>query len=99
MKGLYKFYVGVGRGRDIEGLFIANSKEVKELIGKDVYFGEICGKHSEVEFEIKEEHIIFVANNPEVIHLVEKFKLENGINPIQQWKENMEDGIYDEEDE
>ncbi|MBZ9693229.1 hypothetical protein [Clostridium sp. M14] len=59
MKKLYEFYWDCGRQGNVEGMFIAEEKEVQESIGEEIYFGEILGKHSEVygiieEGEIKE---------------------------------------------
>lgn len=48
MKKLYSFYSSCGRDGNVEGLFVAEEKDVKNVIGKKVYFGEILGKHSEV---------------------------------------------------
>lgn len=48
MKKLYKFFWDCRRQGEVEGLFIADEKDVKVAIGNQVYFGEILGKHSEV---------------------------------------------------
>lgn len=48
MKKLYKFHWDCGRQGDLEGVFIATEKKVSESIGKNAYFGEALGKHSEV---------------------------------------------------
>lgn len=55
MEKLYHFYVDYGRMGEIEGLFIADEDEVKRSIGKQVYLGEVLGKHSEVYFDLEEE--------------------------------------------
>ncbi|ADQ53308.1 hypothetical protein 65p300 [Aeromonas phage 65] len=49
MLKLYRFYWDAGRGGSVEGLFVEDSEVVEKYIGSDVYFGEILGKHSEVE--------------------------------------------------
>lgn len=48
MNNLYSYYLDCGRQGSLEGLFIATPEEVQNAIGKDVYFGEVLGKHSEV---------------------------------------------------
>jgi len=48
IKKLYKFYWDCGRQGDVEGMFIADEKEIEGAIDEEVYFGEILGKHSEV---------------------------------------------------
>lgn len=45
---LWKFYWDCGRMGSVEGLFIASQDEIDKSIGKQVYFGEILGKHSEI---------------------------------------------------
>lgn len=47
-KYLWKFYWDCGRMGEVSGLFVATEDEINKSIGKEVYFGEILGKHSEV---------------------------------------------------
>lgn len=47
-KKLYKFYWDCGRMGNVEGLFVAYDYQIKNIIGKEIYFGEILGKHSEI---------------------------------------------------
>ena len=47
-KYLWRFYWDCGRMGDVEGLFVATEEELANKIDKEVYFGEILGKHSEV---------------------------------------------------
>lgn len=46
--GFYSFYWDCGRQGCVEGVFITRTKYVDKAIGKNVYFGEILGKHSDV---------------------------------------------------
>lgn len=48
MLGLYKFYYDCGRMGDLSGLFVAFIDEVDRLNGREVYFGEVLGKHSDI---------------------------------------------------
>ena len=78
MKKLWKFqwdscYAFVG------GLFVATDEEVKDLIGKEIYFGEYEGKHSELFGTIDEEDITLVSENPVVVEAVGDF----GLNPLE----------------
>ena len=57
MKNLYQFYTDCYYGC-VEGTFIAEDDDVKSLIGKEVYFGEILGKYSDVYGRIQEKEII-----------------------------------------
>lgn len=83
-KALYKFKVNFRRSGSLEGLFIAKKDDVKFLIEENiiVYFGEVLGKHSEIYFSIKNEEILFISDNPEVIDIFERYNLENGYNPF-----------------
>lgn len=49
MLKLYSFHWDCGRSGDLDGLFVAEEDQVESAIGKRLYFGEVLGKHSEVE--------------------------------------------------
>lgn len=86
MKKLWKFE-WYGEYAFIGGLFVATDEEVKNLIGKQVYFGEYEGKHSEVYGTIEEEEITLVSDNPIVVEAVGNF----GLNPIEFLNDCMEE--------
>lgn len=48
MKYLYKFHFDCGRMGELHGLFVATQDEVDAAMGKEIYFGEVLGKHSEI---------------------------------------------------
>lgn len=78
MKKLWKFnwdsnYAFIG------GLFVATDEEVQNIMGKEVYFGEYEGKHSEVYGTIEEEDITLVSDNQVVVEEVGDF----GLNPLE----------------
>lgn len=78
MKKLWKFewdsnYAFIG------GLFVATDEEVQNLIGKEVFFGEYEGKHSEVYGTIEEGEITLVSDNPIVVEALGNF----GLNPLE----------------
>ena len=60
MRKLYKFYADCGRMGDLDAVFTADPDDVKKLIGFEVYFGEILGKHSDIFFHILEDMIVEV---------------------------------------
>ena len=83
---LWKFFWDCGRSGKVEGVFKATKEEVENAIGKHIYFGEILGKHSEVEgtlddcdCELISDEPIFVMNS-----------VESGYNPLSY--------IYEDED-
>lgn len=83
-KRLWKFKWEYERMGDVEGLFIATKKEVDSMIGIEVYFGEILGKHSEVYGEIEDGDIIeSYASDATVEELEDMFgKSICGYNPL-----------------
>jgi hypothetical protein len=91
MKGVYKFHWGCGRAGDLEGVFVADDKEVQEVIGEEVYFGEVLGKHSEIYGTLDEEDITLISTDEKVVKLVEEYKLSMGFNPITRYQESRED--------
>jgi hypothetical protein len=74
MRKLYRFFWDCYRQGSIEGLFIAEEGKVEDIIGESVYFGEVLGKHSEIEgtveardITIKSDDEAFVAKLAEVL--------------------------------
>ena len=68
MLKLYRFCWPQRRGGDVEGLFVEDSDVVENSIGSDVYFGEICGKHSDVYGTLDEEDLTVVSEDQEKIN-------------------------------
>jgi hypothetical protein len=83
-KSLYKFFWDCGRMGDVEGLFIADEEDVAEAIGKEVYFGEILGKHSEVYGTLDEGDLEKIDIDSETIEkLIPHLGLHwSGYNPL-----------------
>lgn len=75
---LWRFHWDCGRQGEVEGLFKATKEEVVAAIGKDVYFGEILGKHSEVYGVIEDGDITLESDDP----LVVLGAKESGYNPL-----------------
>ena len=76
---LYKFYWDCGRQGDVEGIFKAKKSFVKSVIGNEVYFGEILGKHSEVYGTLEEGDLIILSEDS----LVVMNTPESGYNPLE----------------
>lgn len=94
MLKLYKFHWDGGRGGDIEGLFAAKEEDVDQIYGKDVYFGEVLGKHSQVYGTIEKDEIWEISDDQKVIqHLIEAVGSNNicGYNPFDYYEEDEED--------
>lgn len=84
MKALYKLHFDCGRYGILHGLFVEEESKVNELIksGREIYFGEVLGKHSEIFGPIEENDITFVTNDQTFLEEVEQFNLETGYNPF-----------------
>lgn len=91
MKALYKFHVDCGRMGSLDGIFIAEDAEVQALAGKPVYFGEVLGKHSDVEVDLKAEHFQRITDDAVFVNSFETFKCQSGFDP--------RDYIHEEDDE
>ena len=83
-KNIYKMFVKYGMMGDIEGMFVSTPEKVAAMIGKRLYFGEILGKHSEVEFVLRKGHIKPATStqpSEEVIEFFEKHIGSSGFDP------------------
>lgn len=108
-KYLYEFTLDCGRQGYIESVFIATEEDVKSIIGKRVYFGEVLGKHSEIECTLKKEDfrkIEGVSQNT-LVELEDIFPqacdyndvtIISGHNPFEYLEEEYEDEDEDDED-
>lgn len=81
-KCLYKFYWDCGRMGTVEGLFVASPAKVQKAIGREVYFGEILGKHSEVQGTLSEGDFKLISNDKNVINVFEQHVGTFGYNPF-----------------
>lgn len=96
MKKIYKFEADFGRMGDLEGVFVSTDEELEGLYGKEIYFGEVLGKHSEVILTLDVEHITEVTDDEKFIELFEQYDLANGYNPFDYYEEEDDE---DDEDE
>lgn len=92
-ENLYTFYVDCGRSGGVEAVFIATQEQVDNIIGKEVYFGEILGKHSEIYFTIEPEDIELKSENVEVITVLKDLfgSTISGYNPLEYYEPHCED--------
>ena len=85
MKKLYSFFWDVRRMGSVEGLFIATDEEIMKGLGKDVYFGEILGKHSEVDGVLEEGDLTVMSESQDFIEELERVvggRTVSGYNPL-----------------
>lgn len=82
MRGIYKFFWDCGRTGVIEGIFTEDSENVSSILGKDIYFGEVLGKHSEISGTIDLGDINLITNDKNAVEMFDKYQLETGYNPF-----------------
>ena len=99
-KLLVQFFWDCGRMGDVDGIFVTTQEELDKAYGKEVYFGEILGKHSEVYGTLEEKDITVLSDDQEFITKFVEIVGENpsGYNPLDyiQFDEEEEE---EEEDE
>lgn len=88
--GVYKFEWDCGRMGGLDGIFVADSEDVKNAIGRRVYFGEVLGKHSEIYGTIEEDEICLLTEDPEAVKIFEHYKFKTGYNPLFYLREDEE---------
>lgn len=67
MKVIAKFYWDCGRSGEVDGIFVTTKEAIAAAVGKEVYFGEILGKHSEVSGTINEGDITILTEDQDFI--------------------------------
>lgn len=82
MLGIYKFHWDCGRNGSLRGTFVADSSKIESSISKFVYFGEVLGKHSQIQGVLTEEDFTLVSDKPEHVDWFISLDLANGFNPF-----------------
>lgn len=98
MKVLVEFFWNCGRMGVVQGLFTCHKSELDSIIGREVYFGEILGKHSEISGTLNQEDFTIKSEDQEFIQKLEEILGEGtiqGYNPF----DYIEDFDDEEEDE
>ena len=99
MNNLYSFYVDCGRMGSLDGLFIATQEEVDKAIGKEMYFGEVLGKHSDVQGTLEAHEITLVSTDQDKVEWLLGLlgTCVSGFNTLEYISQDDED--YDEGEE
>lgn len=85
MKVIAKFYWDCGRMGEVDAIFTCTKEELENAYGKEVYFGEILGKHSEIYGTFREGDITILSDDQEFIAKFEAILGEgtvSGYNPL-----------------
>ena len=91
MKGIYRFHWNCGRSGSLDAIFVADASEVASAIGKELYFGEVLGKHSEISGTLESDDVKLISDTTADVEAFERLKLETGLNPLQNLSEEEED--------
>lgn len=97
MKVIAKFHWDCGRMGEVDGLFVADKADLEAAYGKQVYFGEILGKHSEVYGELGTDAVTILTEDQDFIAKFIEIMGDgtiSGYNPLEYLSEEA-----DEEDE
>ncbi len=97
MKAIYKFTLDGGRAGYLHGIFCEDMDSVAAAIerGGDLYFGEVLGKHSDVECSLDASCFDLVTDDQDAVAAFERYNMKHGYNPLDYVREDEED----EEDE
>jgi len=105
MRNLYSFFWDCGRMGSLDGLFVASPEEIAAAIGREAYFGEVLGKHSEISGTISESDITLVSDDQEkvewLLEVTGNFPTISGFNPleyIEEYAEDENDWLPEDED-
>ena len=81
--GLYRFHWDCGRQGNLEGVFEATETEVASLTDKEIWFGEVLGKHSDVGGVIENDDIDLLTSDQDFIDKAHEYDLiPSGFNPF-----------------
>lgn len=76
----------------VQGLFIEEESIVNDAIGKEVYFGEILGKHSEVFGILEECDLEILVSDEKEVECLEKYDfIPFGYNPLDYFREECDE--------
>lgn len=67
---------------ELESVFVAEDSAVDVAIGREVYFGEALGKHSEIYCNLEREHFEKLSDDQSVCGVIERYIGSTGHNPL-----------------
>ena len=94
-KLLVHFQWYVRRMGIVESLFICTQEEIDNAIGKEIYFGEILGKHSEIYGTLDKDDITVKSEDQDLIDKLQDITGSttiSGHNPLSYFREEEEEG-------
>ena len=89
---LVEYYAEFGRMGHIEGLFVCTEQQYQKALGREVDWGEILGKHSEIYHTLSESDLVIKSRDQGAIdaicQLLGRTSTISGYNPIAQLEES-----------
>lgn len=82
MNTLYKMHIDCGRMGDLYATFVSTPEQIDNLIGEEIYFGEVLGKHSDVTVTMRPEYFMVITQDQDFIDKFMKYELESGHIPF-----------------
>ena len=84
-EAIYSMVFDCGRMGSLEGKFVTTKEKMSKLIEsqKEVYFGEVLGKHSEVYGPIDETDVTLVSDDPKTVQMFKDNNFSSGYNPFE----------------
>lgn len=102
MKGVYRFQFDAGRNGMLHGLFVADDEEIKALMGRHLYFGEVLGKHSEIQGPLEDSDVKLVTQDKTFVKMFEELGCATGFSPwdgLPEDEDEDDDGVSNDEDD
>ena len=92
---IYYFREDVYRHGLIEGFFISTPSKIEKVDGKEIYFGDVLGKHSGVEIEVNFKVISDDAKLVENVKNIFKTAMVShfGYNPLDYCNEDEDESL------
>lgn len=90
MLGLYQYYFSF-RGGEFQGTFVCDKDDISKLYGKNIYFGEVLGKHSELSVHFDESDFKLLTDDQEFISKYATLVGDTGYNPFDYLPQEYED--------
>ena len=89
---VYTFKADCGRMGALSGLFLAEETDVARTLGQTVHFGEVLGKHSDIDVDVDAGMVKMVSDDPAIIAFVAEH-LGGGIgtNPVAYYLDYLRD--------
>lgn len=78
---------------DLDGLFVATQEEVDRVVGKEVYFGEVLGKHSEIYGTLESGDLTVIEVDEKAVEAIVAVTgpTISGYNPLVYYEERYEE--------